>query len=209
MQHIPVQKATSILPSYSHLHFISPNNIHQSATPFRNPVPVWVHFLGRAGVWASNQRLSVWWSNEGLFVQSNTLVLTPFGSPVGSLNLINLAAKRRALNRVVYRRALNSIVHWNWALSRLEGWVSPRINARVVSPEQPVRGLTCLRRLHAHTHQLYLFKTPSWVLERWSRSSFCFLITHRFSSPPSSVGPVLQAPPHTASWHLSPRGSIL
>lgn len=31
----------------------------------------------------------------------------------GALHLINLAAKRRAVNRVVYRRALDSIVHWN------------------------------------------------------------------------------------------------
>lgn len=31
----------------------------------------------------------------------------------GALHLINLAAKRRAVDRLVYRRALDSIVHWN------------------------------------------------------------------------------------------------
>lgn len=42
---------------------------------------------------------------------------------------------------MAYRCALNSIVPRNWALSRLEGPVSPRINARVVSLPQLVREL--------------------------------------------------------------------
>ncbi len=48
--------------------------------------------------------------------------------------------KRSALNRLLlYWCVLNSIVLLNWALSRLEGWVSPWINARVVSPSCPRR----------------------------------------------------------------------
>lgn len=51
----------------------------------------------------------------------------------------------------MYRRALNSIVHWNWALSRLESWVSPWINARAVSPLQQQRATVALSIAHTHT----------------------------------------------------------
>lgn len=160
----------------------------------------YIYILVELVYWAV---ISTWWCIEGLFVQKAThLVLTPFGSLVGNLHLINLAAKRRAVNRIVYRCALNSIVHWNWALSRLEGWVFPWINARVVSPLQPVRGLAwlCQQRTHSiSTHSNLLLESlsvdpsPAFVFSSY------WLTSHLNSSCSVKLCP---------AW-LSPRGSVL
>lgn len=93
---------------------------------------------------------------DKLFAQCSTLLWTSFCSPAGSLNLINHAAKRRALNRIVYWCAMNSIVRWNRALSRLEGRVSPWINACVVRPKQMLiwLGLDHKCTFLNHTHYL-------------------------------------------------------
>lgn len=81
--------------------------------PFHVPLRPKRHFLGVSGAGAG-QGSPTARPGRGIAYPGQRLGFDTIWLPgPGALHLINLAAKRRAVNRVAYRRALDSIVHWN------------------------------------------------------------------------------------------------